>query len=918
MPSHIRSSLDRDPIFIPSSGSSASSMSSVYPVNSDSASTSLGSFTGGNFGLSPRVNAMARNQQQRQQQFNSFNTNSHLSSHVLPRTQPSPKLPYNAAASAASSPPHSEQSNGWEQMQTKRRNNGPTNAYNSNTNSYTSHNSNYSNNNPGFFGKERTSPTPDDEPDRPTSSKHGPLRRDEESEELKLWKQQQKLLDIQTRNMNIMKYGFFGTMGILICIIFYLVSSQGSPTVTGIRHPPLNLNQPTDGVAADASQGPASMHSTPDTSSLHGLRDLDLSLSAEELEAQRRQVAEWTRQQAERERDELLELDASAKNMIIPEDDARIAGLNPVARATAVIPQPGLSIQPGDAHSYAAQHAHLPHVHEPGFDESPETLRRLAEVAAVDDEAQDYLGLATKARTGVAHGGLKEEADPDSYARLPRHADPSPLSHVVIEKMIHEHTPEGGTLKPHSHKDHPEVPKFGKGAPQIPMPAPEKAAKKKSETENSDATPKPSSSAPVPAPAPSAPSVPSAEASSSSKTKKPEQESKEPAKESAKKSDKKKKSSDDDDEEEEVTEKKKKKKSSTKKDKKSTKKSKSKSNDDDEEEEEPSPKRGRKGKEKAKAKKDEEKEDDDSKSKDDEDEDADIAMLSEASRPQEVSDSNENAAQQGNKQSGLKGPVVRGANANAAQVAESTDLQKSSSEVKQVPLKEKPEKSKPAESAPTEIRVNTAEAKAEWESKKGTTLGNLVPWAADVSVDSKEHKYIFGDDVQFIVMTSLKNQALARKIRTLYSPLIKRLTFVSDSRDNGLNATVVENPHTDWTVRNTKEQPWKIYELFKMLLDPKRRPHGQPSKFYFVLHDITFPLIDQIKWRLDEYRQAYGGAYPNFVGGRKSSQQFEISYWTEQQEAGVKLFGGKKLFAVPCQDTQKDTQQNKENSSRKE
>jgi len=186
------------------------------------------------------------------------------------------------------------------------------------------------------------------------------------------------------------------------------------------------------------------------------------------------------------------------------------------------------------------------------------------------------------------------------------------------------------------------------------------------------------------------------------------------------------------------------------------------------------------------------------------------------------------------------------------------------------------------------------------------TLGDAVSWSPpDGDAPPSKHGQIFGKDVQLIVLTSVKHQQLARKVQTLYSPLVRRIMFVSDKEDKALNATVLPAPThpKEWIARNPKEHPGVIYELLRMLADTSRFPH--PAKFYLVMHDVTFPLLDQIKWKLERYRHEYKGAWPNFTGGRKTAHVYDpahSTYWKEQADDAQKRFGtpkDKKLFAAP-------------------
>lgn len=311
-----------------------------------------------------------------------------------------------------------------------------------------------------------------------------------------------------------------------------------------------------------------------------------------------------------------------------------------------------------------------------------------------------------------------------------------------------------------------------------------------------------------------------------------------------------------------------------------------------------------------------------------------LSSLASASHPSDVS-SAADAVSEG--KAGQKGPVQRNANAQAAQVAETVDMMKTSSQAQQQQLVASassaatPTTSSSSSSSPsppssglTVLAIQDAAAKkaseAAWASLRGQTLGDGIRWPPSIGSDMGKMKppmvastatKVLGADVQVIVLTSLAHQQLARRLKALYTPIIERLAFVSDHPDRGLDAIVLKNPNDSekLTPTNGKEKPWLLTELLRHLLrsDADVKALGKdapaavpPAKFYIVMRDITFPLFDQIAWRLDSYTHAYGGRYPSFAGGRKTQQQFTQTYYAEQQQKGKEEFEGKKLFVVPC------------------
>jgi len=220
-----------------------------------------------------------------------------------------------------------------------------------------------------------------------------------------------------------------------------------------------------------------------------------------------------------------------------------------------------------------------------------------------------------------------------------------------------------------------------------------------------------------------------------------------------------------------------------------------------------------------------------------------------------------------------------------------------SGESKPKKKKKKSKKKKKQKKVPS---AEDAAAAEKWLQTKGRNLGDTMPWTPDAALaaaaSGSDPVPLFGDDVEFIVVTSIAQQPLARRLLKLYSPFISRLRFISDGRDRGLNATAPVNPHTDFTVRSDKEQPWRLYDLFTKLADPSLNP--SPPSFYIMMHDQTFVLLDQIKWRLDQYKEAYGHL-PTFAGGRKSQQKHGNAFWEEQDELVENTYKGKGIFVVP-------------------
>jgi hypothetical protein len=160
----------------------------------------------------------------------------------------------------------------------------------------------------------------------------------------------------------------------------------------------------------------------------------------------------------------------------------------------------------------------------------------------------------------------------------------------------------------------------------------------------------------------------------------------------------------------------------------------------------------------------------------------------------------------------------------------------------------------------------------------------FTPW-------SPSDPYLFGDDVTFLLVTSGVNHDLVARAIQLWGRYIKRLAVFSDTADEQIGTIVLENPRPEWPVSDARAAPWKVSQIFRYVQENLNSP------FYFLLDDLTFPLLDQIRTKLDHYRVAHGGDFPTFVAGKKTEEDFKSTYWPTQQSAGEAVFK-RKLVVV--------------------
>ena len=176
---------------------------------------------------------------------------------------------------------------------------------------------------------------------------------------------------------------------------------------------------------------------------------------------------------------------------------------------------------------------------------------------------------------------------------------------------------------------------------------------------------------------------------------------------------------------------------------------------------------------------------------------------------------------------------------------------------------------------------------------------NLVaarPWkpAAHTLVVYKDYpppvrtadQFLFGDEFRFIMLTEKKNHGLVRKHLGTWGQYVQHWSVYSDWLDAKLNTTVLKNPQPTYVPRDYKYHSWRVAAFLAHLA--KHPELHRP--FYVVIDQYSFPILDQIKWRLDEWRRVWNGQLPQFIVGRPDKRPFTYAYWPEQQDAAARLF----------------------------
>ena len=156
-------------------------------------------------------------------------------------------------------------------------------------------------------------------------------------------------------------------------------------------------------------------------------------------------------------------------------------------------------------------------------------------------------------------------------------------------------------------------------------------------------------------------------------------------------------------------------------------------------------------------------------------------------------------------------------------------------------------------------------------------------------------QFLFGDEFRFVMLTEKKNHGLVRKVMSTWGQYVQHWTVYSDWYDAKLNTTVLKNPQPTFVPRDYKLSSWRIAAYIQHLAK-----HPELHKpFYFVIDQYSFPLLDQVMWRLDEWRKVWKGQLPDFIAGRPDKRPFTYAYWPEQQDAAAKLFAADSLQVIP-------------------
>jgi len=203
--------------------------------------------------------------------------------------------------------------------------------------------------------------------------------------------------------------------------------------------------------------------------------------------------------------------------------------------------------------------------------------------------------------------------------------------------------------------------------------------------------------------------------------------------------------------------------------------------------------------------------------------------------------------------------------------------------------------------------------RARSEAVANTPLPTSYPPFTPEPFLTPSNPYIFGDDVVVIVPTKHIRHDLVASIQQRWGTLVKHLWIFSDKPDQKnripLQRPLLQRPHDNWTPVDLRYHSFRVPIILKELFEraeamkdhsqQQPQPQQTPPKFYLWIEDVSFPLLDQIRVKLDAYRASHGGAYPMFAGGEMHRVKLWQSYWSEQQTRAWELFHTEKLPLAP-------------------
>jgi hypothetical protein len=179
-----------------------------------------------------------------------------------------------------------------------------------------------------------------------------------------------------------------------------------------------------------------------------------------------------------------------------------------------------------------------------------------------------------------------------------------------------------------------------------------------------------------------------------------------------------------------------------------------------------------------------------------------------------------------------------------------------------------------------------------------TAAEKAVSWEAP----SVPAPFLLGDDVVVVILTKSNRHELVARSVARWGAHVQNLMIFSNEADSqhGLtNVHVLGTPHPEWKALDSRYHSWRVGPMMRALRAESLTHAGQ-ERFYLLLDDVTFPLLDQIAAKLNAFRANHAGQFPMLASGPLQLVNFYKSYWKEQQSKAYTLFKDHQLQAAPA------------------
>lgn len=179
-----------------------------------------------------------------------------------------------------------------------------------------------------------------------------------------------------------------------------------------------------------------------------------------------------------------------------------------------------------------------------------------------------------------------------------------------------------------------------------------------------------------------------------------------------------------------------------------------------------------------------------------------------------------------------------------------------------------------------------------------TAAEKAVTW----EVPAVPAPFLLGDDIVVVILTKSNRHELVARSVARWGSHVQNLMIFSNEADSqhGLtNVHVLGTPHPEWKALDSRYHSWRVGPMMRALRAESLTHAGQ-ERFYLLLDDVTFPLLDQIAAKLNAFRASHAGQFPMLASGPLQLVNFYKSYWKEQQSKAYTLFKDHQLQAAPA------------------